>query len=119
MENKKKILIITDYFYPYNHPATHRIGSILRYFPKNGWEVLVICPKWTRFNCPMFDSNMVLDFKNSNVIKAVKTENFLYKSFMKKIFYRLKSMSNMRFLFEKIMLRWFHLFVHRNPSEFY
>lgn len=58
----KRVLFITQFFYPRGSPQTHRVAKTAKYLPQYGWEPVVICEESTpesSMDYPHEDSSLV------------------------------------------------------------
>jgi len=47
---KKRALLLSQYYYPFNAPGPHRCAKLAKYLPRFGWEPVVLCAEATPEN---------------------------------------------------------------------
>ena len=85
--NLKKILVITYYWPPSGGPGVQRVLKYCKYFPKYGWEPIILTVSDGDF--PVLDESLGLEVEN---FKVFKTKSFsfhkLFNFLNKKVIHR-------------------------------
>ncbi len=93
---KKKVLIITYYWYPYADVGTYRISRFCKYLAKRGWEISILTAKKASsgfegkpddpvlenisvYRSPIFEPTELLNIGNKNKIKTNNPSVFYQK----------------------------------------
>jgi glycosyltransferase involved in cell wall biosynthesis len=114
----KTVLILSYYFYPFNHIATQRVAKMAKYLSEYGWQPLILCPEWTTENCDSFDAEMVAEFENANVAKAVPFRRFYNHSRLRRVLRKYTSTADPRILTTWFCLK-FNRCIQKDPPQFY
>ena len=93
---KKKVLIITYYWYPYADVGTYRISRFCKYLAKRGWEISILTAKKASsgfegkpddpvlenisvYRSYIFEPTELLNIGNKNKIKTNNSSVFYQK----------------------------------------
>ncbi len=115
----KKVLFLTFNFYPRNDSALQRVAGFYKHLPKYGWEPSVICPRWERDNCELFDEGMVADFQSANVLSAYPYYRSKYNGSLGRIRFGLRQLLNPPMAFNRLCHRIRPAALMRVPEEVY
>lgn len=118
-QKKKKVLLLSQFYYPDAYIASHRAAKLAKYLPYYGWEPLVICLEARIDNSKNFDPDLLTPNVKKTILKAIPDR----KRYNQK-FYQIKSdiiyaILNPMAIFWRFVSRAMPSYIHRSSSIYY